>query len=74
MRSMVDNGLVTRWHVGGVVGSVFADFVDIEVICVSLAATQCTLERVVVKQLEQSLAPGNVASGHDLLMRQTFPF
>jgi len=32
MRSMVDNGLVTKWHVGGVVGSIFADFADIEVL------------------------------------------
>ena len=32
MRSMVDNGLVTRWHVGGVVGSMFADFSDIEIL------------------------------------------
>jgi len=31
MRSMVDNRLVTRWHVGEVVGSIFADFDDIEV-------------------------------------------
>ena len=31
-RSMVDNGLVTRWHVGGVVSSIFADFADIEVL------------------------------------------
>jgi hypothetical protein len=32
MRSTVDNGLVTRWHIGGVVGFIFADFADIEVL------------------------------------------
>jgi len=26
------NGLVIRWHVGGVVGSIFTDFADIEVL------------------------------------------
>jgi len=32
MRSVVDNELVTRWDVGGVVGSIFADFANIEVL------------------------------------------
>ena len=32
MRSMVDNGLVTRWHVGGVFGNIFDNFANIEVL------------------------------------------